>query len=206
MSLTIYGTAASRAFRVLWAAEEIGVPYDRMPWHFKGPEIRTPQFLAINPNAAIPAIVDDGVALFESLAINLYLAKKHDRLWASTVADEGRIYQWTLYAASEVEPAMLQWSGHTGYLPEAERRPELAAAAAGRLETRFAVLERALAQSDALVGNAFGIADLNLASVLFRAPAFGLDRWPALKAWHARCYARPKARAMVALREHEAKA
>lgn len=206
MSLVIYGTAASRAFRVLWAAEEIGIAYDRKPWHFKGPEIHGPEFLAINPNAAIPAITDDGVALFESLAINLYLARKHAKLWASTIADEGRIYQWTLYAASEVEPAMTQWSGHTSYLPEAERKPDLAVAAASRLEKRFAVLEGALSRSDALVGNAFGIADLNLASVLFRAPAFGLDRWPALKAWHARCYARPKARAMVALREQEAKA
>ena len=206
MSLVIYGTAASRAFRVLWAAEEIGLAYERKPWHFKGPEIRTAEFLAINPNASIPAITDDGVALFESLAINLYLARKHGKLWASNVQDEGRIYQWTLYAASEVEPAISQWSGHTSYLPEAERKPDLAVAAASRLAQRFAVLEGALARSETLVGNAFTIADLNLAAVMFRAPAFGLDRWPALKAWHARCYARPKARAMFALREQEAKA
>ena len=77
MSLTIYGAAASRAFRVLWAAEELGLPYEHVGYKFAGPEIKAEAYRAINPNRAIPAIVDDGFALWESLAINLYLARRH---------------------------------------------------------------------------------------------------------------------------------
>ena len=55
-----------------------------------------------------------------------------------------------------------------------------------------------------LADDAFTIADLNLAAVLFRGPAFGLDPWPKLKDWHARCYARPGAKAAIAEREAKA--
>ncbi|HEY8245030.1 MAG TPA: glutathione S-transferase N-terminal domain-containing protein, partial [Casimicrobiaceae bacterium] len=71
MSLTIYGIAASRAFRTLWAARELGLPFEHAQHHFAGPEVKEPAFLAINPMGAVPAIVDDGFPMFESLAINL---------------------------------------------------------------------------------------------------------------------------------------
>ena len=63
------------------------------------------------------------------------------------------------------------------------------------------MLEGALAQSPWLAGEAFGIADLNVAAVTYRAPAFGLERWPRIADWHRRCYARPAAQRAVALRE-----
>jgi len=85
MSLTIYGLAASRAFRTLWAARELGLPFEHVKHHFAGPEVKEPAFLAINPMAAVPAIVDDGFPMFESLAINLYLAKKAHKLWPATL-------------------------------------------------------------------------------------------------------------------------
>ena len=119
MSLVVYGKPASRAFRVLWAAEEVGARYENRPYDFGGPEIRSPEYLAINPNAAIPAITDDGMAMFESLAINLYLARKHARLWPSTLQGEALCYQWTLWAATEVEATLGAWFYHTAMLPEA---------------------------------------------------------------------------------------
>lgn len=201
MSLTIYGTAASRAFRVLWAAEELGLAYDHVRHHFAGPEVKGAAFLAINPMGAVPAIVDDGFPMFESLAINLYLARKAGKLWPRGLQGEGLAYQWTLFAGSEVDPHIGQWYAHTAYLPADKRRPELAAEAAPKLERRLDALEAALAKREWLADDAFTIADLNLACVLFRAPAFGLDRWPRTKAWHARCYARPGAKRAVALRE-----
>ena len=201
MSLSIYGTAASRAFRVLWAVRELELPFEHVKHHFGGPEIKSADFLAINPMGAIPAIVDDGFAMFESLAINLYLAKKANRLWPGTREGEGRVYQWTLFGASEVEPLIGQWYAHVAYLPADKRKPELAQDAAAKLPRRFDVLEGALAQSPWLAGEAFGIADLNVAAVTYRAPAFGLERWPRIADWHRRCYARPAAQRAVALRE-----
>ena len=201
MSLTIYGIAASRAFRVLWAARELGLAYEHVPHHYKGPEIKGPDYLAVHPLGVVPAIVDDGFPLFESLAINLYLARKAGRLWPSTIRGEGLAYQWTLFAASEVETPMGQWFYHSTFLPEAERRPAIAAEAAPKLAQRLDVIEGALATRAWLADDAFTIADLNLAAVLFRAPLFGLDRWPKVRDWHARCYARPAAKAAVADRD-----
>jgi glutathione S-transferase len=201
MSLTIYGTAASRTFRVLWAAHELGLAYEHVRHHFAGPEVKGADYLAVHPMGAVPAIVDDGFAMFESLAINLYLARKAGRLWPGSVQGEGLVYQWTLFAACEVEPHIGQWYAHTAYLPAEKRRPELAAEAAPKLERRFDVIDAAVGKRAWLADDAFTVADLNLACVLYRAPAFGLDRWPHLQAWHARCYGRPAAKRAVAERE-----
>ena len=76
MTLRIYGAPRSRTFRVMWAAEELGLPYENIPVDFAEGS-KQPAFLAINPNGRIPAIDDEGFVLFESLAINMYLAKKH---------------------------------------------------------------------------------------------------------------------------------
>src|SRR4051812_41260662 len=77
MGLKIYGIPRSRAFRILWMAKELGIDYDNVPIDMGKGETRTPEFLAINPNGHIPAIEDNGLVLWESMVINLYLAKKH---------------------------------------------------------------------------------------------------------------------------------
>ena len=184
MSLTIYGVAASRAFRTLWAARELGLAYDHVPHHYAGPEVKAAPYLAIN----------------------LYLARKAGRLWPATIEGEGRVFQWTLFAAGEVDPVIGQWYGHTAYLPPEKRKPELAEEAAPKLRQRLGAIESALASRAWLAEREFTIGDLNLAAALFRAPAFGLDPWPKLKDWHARCYSRPAAKAAVAEREASAAA
>ena len=201
MSLTIYGMAASRTFRVLWAAQELGVSYDLVPYRFDGPEVKAAPYRAINPNGAIPAIVDDGFALWESLAINLYLARKAGKLWPANLQGEALMYQWTMFAATEIEPLIGQWFYHTLFLAPEKRKPELVEDAAARLPAKFEVLEGALTKSPWLAGPEFTIADLNVAAVMFRAPKFGIDRWPHLKDWHARCTSRPAALEALKLRE-----
>src|SRR5579863_1631918 len=71
MALTIYGTPRSRTMRVLWTAAELGLDYERVSLTVDDPWLKSPAFLAINPAGAIPAIVDEGFALAESMAINL---------------------------------------------------------------------------------------------------------------------------------------
>lgn len=201
MSLKIYGMPASRTFRCLWAAEESGLPYENLPWSYLGPEIKAPAYLAINPNGTIPALSDDGFNLFESLAINLYLARKSGQMLPADAKGEALVLQWTFWAATECEPLIGAWTYHTMFLPPEQRKPEIAADAAAKLPKRLKVLDAALAGRDYLLGDAFTIADLNVAAVLFRASAFGLDPFPHVKAWHARCLARPAARAAIAMRE-----
>ena len=201
MSLVIYGKPASRAFRVLWAAEELGLAYENVAYDYKGDEIKAGAYAAINPNASIPAIVDDGRPLFESLAINLYLARKANRLWPATLHAEALAYQWTLWAATEVESPLGTWYYNTQALPEPERNARLAGDAANKVAKKLDVLDAQLARSAWLAGSEFTIADLNVAGVLYRAPAFGVARWPHVADWHSRCYSRPAARKAVAMRE-----
>ena len=80
MPATIFGTSHSRAFRVLWAANELQMPFEHQPidWQSCGND---PAYLAINPAGSIPCLQEDGFVLSESLAINLYLARKHQLIW-----------------------------------------------------------------------------------------------------------------------------
>ena len=202
MSLTVYGIAASRAFRVLWAAEELGLSYEHVPYKFGEAEIKSAQYRAINPNAAIPAIVDDGFPLWESLAINLYLARKAGTLWPRGPARRGA--RPTSGRCGARPRSSRCWaSGPTTRCccRRAERKPQLAEEAARKLPGKLDVLEGVLAGREWLAGDGFTIADLNLAAVMFRAPSFGLERWPRIAAWHGRCYARPAAQRAIALRE-----
>ena len=157
--------------------------------------------VSLGDEFAIPAIVDDGFALWESLAINLYLARKAGKLWPANLQGEALMYQWTMFAATEVEPLIGQWFYHTLFLAPEKRKPELVEDAAARLPAKFEVLEGALTKSPWLAGPEFTIADLNVAAVMFRAPKFGIDRWPHVKDWHARCTSRPAALEALKLRE-----
>lgn len=205
--MKIYGTPASRAVRTLWIAHELGLAYENIPYSFKGPEIKQPPFLALNPNGAIPVIDDGGFVLWESMAINLYLAKKHGKgLWPATLEDEARVYQWTLWAANEIEPRIGGWFYHTRMLPEEQRIPAIAAKALAELPPRFKVLDAHVAGRQWLVGDRFSVADLNVAAAMLRAPEIGLADTPALSAWLERSTARPAARAALALREQAMKA
>ncbi|HXZ88731.1 MAG TPA: glutathione S-transferase N-terminal domain-containing protein, partial [Candidatus Binataceae bacterium] len=76
MTIKLYGIPQSRSARCLWILEELGLPYENIPVDFIG-EAQKPEYLKINPNGRIPALDDDGVVLFESLAINLHLARKY---------------------------------------------------------------------------------------------------------------------------------
>ncbi|PPE67380.1 glutathione S-transferase family protein [Caldimonas caldifontis] len=204
MTLTIYGIAASRAIRPLWAAEELDLTYRHIKLHHAAPETKAPDYLRLNPNGTVPALEDDGLVLFESLAITLYLARTYgpSRLWPDDAADQARVLQWTLWAATEAEPPARQWFHHTAFLPPAERQPALAAAALQALGRRLAVLERHFADGRPhLLGDDFTVADLNLAAVLQRLKDLGGGDHPRLSAWHARCLARPAAQRAFALRQ-----
>jgi len=202
MTLKIYGIAASRALRTLWTAEELGLPYEHVKLSFTDPALKEPAFLALNPNGAIPVIDDDGAVVFESLAINLYLARRHGAgtLGPADWAEEAQVLQWTLWAATEIESQTRIWVQQMIYLPEAERDPAVVAAALQALAKRLAIADGVLAVRPWLLGDRFTVADLNLAAVLMRFKELGGEAHPHLSAWHARCLARPAAQRALALR------
>jgi glutathione S-transferase len=216
--LTIYGVYRSRASRNIWLANELGIDFRHVPviqaYRLADPlapgaplNTRSPGFLAINPNGQIPAVDDDGLVLTESLAINLYLARKHPgRVAARDTAEEGQIAQWTLWAATGVEPHAVQVLYNMVMKPPAERDAALARASVEALKGPFRVLEQALERSGNLVASRFTVADLNVAEVLRYAMAANelFEGAPGVARWLAACHERPAFQAMWTNREREA--
>jgi glutathione S-transferase len=203
--LTIYGVYRSRASRNIWLANELGIPFKLVPimQRYRLPDpppagvvhTKSPEFLKVNPNGHIPSIEDDGVVLHESLAINLYLAKKHGGpLAPRNVVEDGEMGMWALWSVTEVEPHSLSI---------AQNGPSDAAVTA--LRTPFAALDKALEKTGFVVGGRFTVADVNVAEIVRyaqRAPEL-FDAAPRVKAWLAACQARPAFQKMWAQRESE---
>ena len=158
------------------------------------PHSMSSEFLRINPNGKIPAVVDGELVLHQSLAINLYLAKKYGGpLAATNLGEEARILMWTHWAATDVEPQAVDILHHRQTYPAEKQQREVADAAVVALRAPFAVLEKELADKSWLIGNRFTVADLNVAAVINCAAAATelFDTAPRVRDWLSRCLARP---------------
>ena len=198
--LKIYGSAKSRARRTLWMAGELGLQYQHLPYAPRSPETRTPEFLAMNANARVPVIDDDGFILSESMAINFYLAKKHNSpLYPADPKNEALALQWSLWETDRLDRQMTTWAQHTSMLPEAERNKALADSTWAEIETALSVLEGTRKKHRWLAGKDFSVADLNVAAAMFRALSMDLARWPGVKEWLDRCWSRPAGQKVKAM-------
>jgi len=193
--LRIYGIARTRAFRAIWIAKELGLAYQHIPIETGPAGARKPDYLAINPNGRLPAIVDDGFVLWESLAITMYLAKKHSagRLYPATLEGEAKCWQWSLWAVQEVDRAVNIWSLHAVRLPPEDRDADKRAEALKVMAAPFRVLDGWLTDRAYLLGEDFTVADLNVAAVISRAIDMDLSATPRLAGWLKRCLERPAA-------------
>ena len=192
-TLTIYGIPQSRALRCLWAAREFGVPYNNEPVHFTKAR-ESADLVKANPNARIPAIDDNGFTLYESMAINLYLAKKHGADHAislRSLEEEALAMQWSFWVMTEIEkPLLTIMLNALGMAPADEAT---LAQCRSALDRPLGVLEAHLADRAWLLGDRFTIADLNVASVLVWARGANLDMtaFPKVAAWLKGCMSRP---------------
>src|SRR4051794_39405865 len=169
--LVIFGSARSRTARVLWMAMELKLDFEHVPFTFDSPALKADDFRRVNPNGRIPAIKDDELTLFESLAINLYLAKKHRfdearSLYPASLEDEARAWQWSFWAIAELDASLEALRMHRTLLAEDARDPGVAQRAQAQLRPAIAALESVLRERTWLVGSRFSVADLNVASVL----------------------------------------
>jgi glutathione S-transferase len=183
---------------------ELGLDFENLPVNFADGSAKTPEFLAINPNGRIPAIDDDGFVLWESMAINLYLARKHPSdLTPRDLEEEAQAWQWSFWVMTEVEKAALavlfqrmefQDTPEGRYLSErVTKDPVTEAENLEALERPLTALDGHLADRDYLLGDRFTVADLNVAVVLSWAQMAQIDLTPHphLAAWLQRCLTRP---------------
>ncbi len=200
--ITLYGVPRSRTLRCIWMLEEVGAPYrlEKSPasdgsWH-------SPEYTEINPNRKIPALRDGELVLWESLAINQYLAEKYGgTLWPETPEARGLVYQWGLWANGELDPHLSTALFHRVLAAEEDRDEETATQAEATLKKPLDVLNSALETHTFLLGGAFTIADLNVASVVSWAPwaQVNLTPFPAVRDWLNGCLERPASKKTLAM-------
>lgn len=100
----------TRDLRVLWALEEMGLPYEIVGMDHPQHDLDSPEFRARNPFGQIPMIIDDGVVVTESGAIVLYLARKSGKLMPRDLAAEAQVLRWSVAALNTIEiPLLTSW-------------------------------------------------------------------------------------------------
>jgi glutathione S-transferase len=218
MTLKIYGVLRSRASRNIWLAKELGLAFEHVKviqaYRLADPaapgapfNTASPEYRAVNPNGLIPAMDDDGLILHESLAINLYLAKKQGGpLAPRDLREEALMTMWALWAMTECEPYTLQILYHRRGAAETEQDKTIADAAVAGVKRPFGVLDKVLRDGGGtVVGRRFTVADINLAEIFrYALPATALfARHPHVKAWLETCQARPAFKEMMAERDRE---
>ncbi len=189
----LFGISGSRALRSIWGIEETGIEYEQVPVTY-GADSKEADYLTVNPNGRIPALIDGDLHLFESMAINLYLAKRYGgSLYPSNAVDEASTWQWSVWAISEIEPLQMQIVIQRIFTPADKRNPKVIDGATNRLQRPLKVLDTALNGRDWLVGETFSVADLNVAAVmhLMKMIGFNYSEHVNVQRWADACYARP---------------
>ena len=192
--LKLYGVLISRANRCMWMLEEMGQSYELVETTAHPEDLRTPEYLSLNPNARMPTLVDGDVVVWESLAINLYLADKYEGpMHAGSPGELAQATQWSMFALMELEPLARELLDHRVNLVERAREASIAERDELLLRRPLQVLNGVLEGKENLLGDNFTVADLNVSSILSWAKRSQMDFSfvPEVDRWLEACYARP---------------
>ncbi len=176
--ITLYGTPRSRALRVSWMLEELGLAWQFEYIDFAKSDNRSEAFLSLNPSGKIPVLVDDDLVLTESAAINLYLCEKYGaNVFLPQESSEARAkhHQWMSFITTELEQALWLMGKHKFALPEEIRVNEVLPAAKWEFDKAAALAESMMPDTKYLFGIYITVADIMLAQTLLWADAFEQD-------------------------------
>lgn len=165
--MKLFHSQYTRSGRPRWALEEIGAPHEIERVSLMKGEHKKPEFLAINPMGAVPALIDGDLTLTESAAIVMYLADKFPEAnLAPAVGTKarGEYYRWMVYVPASLDPVLMTLTMHTRFLPEDKRSPAAIEHAKQQLGGVMKVLEDAIAGRPYIIGDSFTAADIMLGS------------------------------------------
>jgi glutathione S-transferase len=182
----------TRDLRVLWTAEEAGIPYRVHALDYARGDLKNSDYTAVHPFGQVPAIDDDGLTLFESGSIVLHLAAKTDWLLPPQPRDRARATQWAFAAVDTVQPQMTELFVIDKFQADQtwsqERRPRVVEA----VQRRLAALDRELGARPYLLGGQFMAPDILMCSALRSIQHTDLlDAVPNVADYKDRCEARP---------------
>jgi GSH-dependent disulfide-bond oxidoreductase len=202
--LKFYYSAAPNPTKVALFLEEAGLEYEPIPVDTRKGEQHKPDYLAINPNAKVPAIVDGDATVFDSNAILLYLAEKTGKfLPANTPKARGELLSWLMFVASGVGPFSGQAVHFQNYAPE--KLPYAINRYVYEARRHFGILDARLAKQRYMIGDAYTIVDMDVWGWARAVPGvLGEGAWgklPNLKRLVDEITARPAATRAVALKD-----
>jgi glutathione S-transferase len=192
--LQLYGNPRSRAMRCLWMLEEMGKPYQLIEKTTRADDLQSANYRRLNPNARIPTLVDGDLVLWESMAINLYLAQKYDGpMHCAGPEVLGVAAQWSFWGMLEIEALLLDLLWHRAVLPEFARDASYAERDELLLNRPLRVLNDALSGRGYLASNDFTVADLNVAAILVwgKMGRLNMSGHADVARWFDACLARP---------------
>ncbi len=199
MGMRLYSWPMSSGSRVVWALEELGLPYEYIGLDRAKNEHRAAEYLAVNPNGKVPALVDGEHTLFESVAILAYLGERYGAdkgLWPQPGPARSDALSWTVWSTTELLQFLLQYLYHGLDTPVSYKREDRSQATAdynrGQFERHLDMLEQRLTGRDHVMGD-FTLVDIPIAATVLFAKMLGapLGDRPAVNAWLDRCRQRP---------------
>ncbi|MEO9589582.1 MULTISPECIES: glutathione S-transferase family protein [Marinobacter] len=199
--LKLYGTPPTRALRVVWLLNELGLEHELHPVDLMQDEHHQQDFLSLNPAARVPVLVDGNLVLTESAAIQLYLAEKYPQAGfiPETLEDRAQMYRWMFFLVTEVEQPLWRIARHTFVYPDEKRIPQDVELARQECLEMIAVLERHMSEREFMVGDRLSVADFNAAYTLDWANTEEmLESAPRLRDYLKAMYARPTAPPTIA--------
>ncbi|MFQ3789539.1 glutathione S-transferase family protein [Halomonas sp. A29] len=200
--LKLYGTPPTRVLRVIWLLNELGLKYEQVPVELMKGEHHQPDFLALNPAAKVPVLVDGDQIITESSAIQLYLAEKYPQAGfiPSAVEERAQMYRWIFFLVTEIEQPLWRIARHTFVYPDEKRIPQDVDLARQECLEMVAVFERHMKERDFVVGDRLSVADFNAAYILDWANEEEmLGDAPRLREYLKTMYARPTAPPTIAV-------
>jgi len=174
--------------------EECGLQYETIPLDMSKKEHKSEEYLKINPNGKVPTLIDGHYVIWESAAINYYLAQKYKpELLGSTPEEKGHVEQWNIWSMVEFQPPMVDLLIQMVFVPEPRRDTAVIEKSKVRIPEKLALLDQALEGKEYITGSQFLLSDLNLASVAQIGLSLGFDykSFPHLTKWLEKVKARP---------------
>jgi glutathione S-transferase len=196
MSLTFYYSPMSTATVTDLVLEELAVPCERVRIDLKKGDTRTAEFLRMNPNGKVPVLVHDGIAIWESAAITLYLGEIFGvakGLYPEPGPQRGAAMKWIVWANVTLGDAFGRWLRNTAdWIPAEQHNAKAAEAAQADVRNCLRILDQALTGRQYLLAG-YTLADAHVNSFIdwLRFMKMDLSDYAHLNAWSARCGARP---------------
>lgn len=178
--------------------------YNTKSINFKENEHKSTEFLKVNPNGKIPALIDGEYTIWESMGINFYIADKYKpQLLGNDPMQRGLVHQWSFWAIADLQAPIIEVFIQLVFVPEEKRDASVIEKAMSKLPALLATLEQELQGRNYLLGDDFSLADLNVASVVSICDKinFSLEQYKNVSQWRNRISERSAFKKYMELRK-----